>query len=345
LIAAVTGHDLPSDRAAELMTRVVDGELSDVQVAAFLAALAARGPTPDELAGFARPLLARMIPLPEVPAGAIDTCGTGGSGLPTLNTSTLAAFVAAGAGVPVAKHGNRSASGRCGSLDVLEALGANVELDPDAVSALLRRSGFTFANARAHHPALGRLGPLRKALGFRTVFNLLGPMLSPARVRRQLLGVSDPRLAPVMAGALARLGRERAWIVAGPGGLDEIGLHGVTAVWKVEGSKLTEDRIDPAALGLGGDPVEIRGGDVEANARRFVAVLAGEDRGAARDHVALNAGAALVVAGAAEDLARGLELARATLDGGAALRCFEAWRDATRAPAPPPPSESAEVHP
>lgn len=333
-LRAVSGAALEAPEAEALMQGMVDGRLSDLRIAALLAALEARGPAPSELAGFAAALSARMIPVPGVPEGAMDTCGTGGSGLATLNTSTLAGIVAAAAGATVAKHGNRSASGRCGSLDVLEALGAIVELPPETTGALLARYRFTFVNARAHHPALARLAPIRKALGFRTVFNLLGPMLSPAGVRRQLLGVSDHRMAPVIAEALSRLGHERAWVVAGPGRLDEIALTDSSAIFEVEGDRVRSFAIEPRALGLEPAPFSaLEGGSIEENARRFMALLSGEDRGPARDHVALNAAAALVVAGVVKDLASGLERAFDRLESGAVLALFDAWREATRAEA------------
>lgn len=317
--------------ADRLMGAIADAELADAQVAAVLGALAARLPTPSELAGFALALRRRMLPLPGAPAQAIDTCGTGGAPVATLNTSTLAGLVAASAGAVVAKHGNGSASGRCGSLDVLSTLGAHLELGPKHNAQLLERHRFCFANARYHHPALGRLGPLRKSLGVRTVFNLLGPLLNPAGVRRQLLGVSSPELGPLIARTLLELGHERAWVVCGSGGLDELSLFGPSRIWALEDGRIRSFELDPIALGLRvGSPASVTGGDPDYNARRFVALLDGE-AGPAADLVALNAGAALTIAGVVRTVAEGLELARHALSTGAARIQFLGWRDATRA--------------
>ena len=326
------GESLSRVEADELMSALVADELSELQIASLLAGLEVRGPRPAELAGFAAALDRHLVALPDVPEGTIDTCGTGGAPFATLNTSTLAALVAAAAGATVAKHGNRSASGRCGSLDVLEALGARIDLSPARTSAILRAHRFTFLNARAHHPVLARVGPLRRQLGFRTVFNLLGPILSPARVRRQLVGVSDRRAAPIIAESLAQSGRERAWVVHGPGGLDELGLGGPTSVWSVERGQVHRFALDPSALGLAPDPraEAARGGDRAHNAARFQALLEG-DPGPAADHVILNAAAALTVAEITPDLPSGLEAARHALASGAARDRFHAWRAATTA--------------
>lgn len=332
LLARAVVGPLETEEAERLMHAVMAGELEDVAVAGLLGALAAREITPAELAGFAAALSARMVPLTG-PEGAIDTCGTGGSGRATLNTSTLAGVVSAACGAVVAKHGNRSASGRCGSLDVLEALGACVDLSPEDNEACLLEHRFAFVNARAHHPGLARLGPVRKALGFRTVFNLLGPILNPARVRRQLLGVSRADLGPALAEALLRMGHTKAWVVAGPGGLDEIGLLGSTQVWSVASGEVKAWTLDPQAeLGLSapalGDALD--GGDAKYNARRFMEILGGKDQGPASDFVALNAGAALVVADLAKSLDEGFETARNCLRSGRAAETFTTWTEATR---------------
>ena len=340
------GVELRAPEAEALMGAVVAGLLEEVQVAALLTALEMRGPGASELSGFGAALLARMIPVPETPVGTMDTCGTGGSQKPTLNTSTLAGLVAAACGAYVAKHGNRSASGRCGSLDVLEALGAETDLDPATTSRLLKKHRFAFVNARSHHPVLARVARVRKQLGFRTVFNLLGPILSPARVQRQLLGVSSAAAGPVLAQALAQMGRERAWVVSGPDGLDEIALSETTAVWAVEGGRVRAFALEPRVLRLEPAPfAALTGGSVAENRRRFEALLSGEDRGAARDHVALNAAAALVVADVAQDLADGLAMARAALEDGHVLRLFTAWREDTRAAGKPETREDAPEAP
>lgn len=328
----VQGHTLSSQDATALMVDILEGQFPDLQVAAILAILEARIPTADEISGFASALTSRMIPVVNVPENAIDTCGTGGSGGSTLNTSTLSAVVAAGAGATVAKHGNRSASGRCGSMDVLEALGADVDIEPEQVGQLLAEHRFVFVNARKHHPGLGRLAPIRKTLGFRTVFNLLGPMVSPARVKRQLLGVSNPRMAPIMADALAHLGHERSWVVSSQSGLDEIALDSPTQVYEVRNGQVHSWAIVPEEFGLGlNDPKALEGGDVAYNARRFSEILKGEDQGPARDHVALNAGAALVVADVAQDLQDGLKRAQETIRSGKAYETFIAWQNRTKA--------------
>ncbi len=324
--ALLGGARLSAGEAGALMAAVVGGHLSDPQIAAVLGALSARRPTAAEIAGFSGALADAMVPLPGAPDDAIDTCGTGGSGRPTPNTSTLAGVVAAAAGATVVKHGNRSASGRSGSLDVLEALGAEIQLSPAANARVLKQCRFAFLDARAHHPALGRLAPIRKALGVRTVFNLLGPLLNPARVRRQVLGVSDRALAPVLAEALAARGAERAWVVVGDDGLDELPLDGPGAIYAVQRGQVRRFAFDPRPLGLSAGP--LGGGDVAENARLFTEALDGAPS-PARDHAALNAAAALVVAGIASDLEDGLRRALAVLADGGARACFQAWRQAT----------------
>jgi anthranilate phosphoribosyltransferase len=264
--------------------------------------------------------------------GLVDTCGTGGSGLPTTNTSTVCAFVLAAAGVPVAKHGNRASSGRCGSMDVLEELGVAIEIGPDAAGSLLADQGLAFLFAPLYHPAMRHVAPVRRSLGFRTVFNFLGPLCNPAGARRQLLGVSDPSMAPRMARALAGLGSERVLVVWGEDGLDELSLGAPTRTWELVDGELTEGRLTPEELGLEPASFEaLAGGDRAENARHFLAILAGEDRGPRADHLALNAGAALMVAGRARDIAAGIEQARELVACGAVLERFEAYRAASRA--------------
>lgn len=325
------GSRLEVLEAEALMEAIVGLELEEAQIAAVLGGIEARGVGAEELVGFASVLRRHMVAVEGAPEGAIDTCGTGGSGLSTLNTSTMAGLIASAAGAVVAKHGNRSASGRCGSLDVLEALGAEVDAPAVPPGKLLAEHGFAFLNARRHHPALGRVGPLRKALGFRTVFNILGPILSPARVRRQIVGLSNARLAPAVADALQGLGHERAWVVTTPSGLDELALSEQSEILEVTPQGVRSFRVHPSELGLEPAPFSaVEGGDIETNARRLREILSGEDRGPARDHVLLNAAAALVVADLAKDLSEGLERARAALDAGAALRRLDAWKEGTR---------------
>jgi len=326
------GEDLPRALAEELMQRSLAGELDPAQVAALLTALSVKGVTTLELTGFAAAMREAATPL-DVPGAdrLLDTCGTGGSGLPTTNTSTLCAFVVAAAGGRVVKHGNRASSGKCGSMDVLEELGVAIDLGPVAVTSLLAETGMALLFAPRFHPAMRHVAPVRRALGFRTVFNFLGPLCNPVGSCRQLLGVSDLAMAPRMAAALAELGCGRALVVRGEDGLDEISLAAPSRTWEVVDGQVREGRVQPEDVGLDRVPFEvIAGGDRKENAGRFLAVLAGEDRGPLADHLALNAGAALHVAGQADDLADGLSRAREVLQSGAALARFEAYRDASR---------------
>ncbi len=325
------GEDLPRADAEAVMDECMGGELEPAQVAALLTALAAKGVRSAELAGFAAAMRRAATPV-RSGGGLVDTCGTGGSGLPTTNTSTLCAFVLAAAGVPVAKHGNRASSGRCGSMDVLEELGVAIEVGPDSAAELLAEQGIAFLFAPLYHPAMRHVAPVRRALGFRTVFNFLGPLCNPAGARRQLLGVSDPAMAPRMARALAGLDSERALVVWGEDGLDELSLGAPTRTWEVVDGELVEGRLTPEELGLEPAPFEaLAGGERAENARLFHAVLAGEERGPRADHLALNAGAALVVAGRAADVVEGIGRARELIASGAVLDRFEGYRDASRA--------------
>lgn len=332
-LAAAMAGPLGRQQAHDGMVELLDGRWSPAQAGAFLAALSLRGEGADELAGFADALRARAVGLPGAPAGAVDTCGTGGSGLPTTNTSTAAAFVLAAAGVPVAKHGNRASSGRCGSADVLEELGATIDLPAAQAAGLLGSLGVALLFAPRFHPALRALAPLRRELGIRTAFNLLGPLCNPARVRRQVIGVSDPRRAEAMAGALSLLGAERALLVAGEGGLDELSLCGPSEVWELTGGEVRRHRVEPAMVGLKAVPFEaIAGGDRGANASLVRGILRGEDRGPRADHVAFNAGAGLLVAGRAATLAEGVGQALEVLRGGAAGALLERYIEASRRP-------------
>ncbi len=270
---------------------------------------------------------------PQPPAafpGAIDTCGTGGDASGTLNISTLAALVAAGAGAKVAKHGNRAVSSRCGSADLLAALGIKVDASPETSARALSRAGFAFLFAPAYHPAMKAVAAVRKELGFRTLFNLIGPLCNPAGVRRQLLGVFRPDMVPLMAGVLARLGCERAVVVCSQDGLDEISVSAPTrAADLFPGGQVKETVIDPRAFGMGHPRGTLAGGSPGENAGRALAILAGEEKGPARDAVLLNAAAALRVAGLAPTMEEGLNAARASLDGGSALAVLDAVREIT----------------
>jgi anthranilate phosphoribosyltransferase len=317
LAALVDGDGLDDGALAGAVDAVLTGDAPPVQVAGLLVALRLRGEGPRELVAFARGLRARMRRV-EAPAAAVDTCGTGGDGAGTLNVSTAAALVVAACGVPVAKHGNRAVSGRVGSTDVLEALGVRTELPPDRLAACLRAVGIAFLHAPSLHPAMAALAPTRRALGVRTILNLVGPLANPAGVRRQVVGVAAACwLAPV-AEALSMLGTERAWVVHGAGGLDELALDGPSAVMEAGPEGLRALEVRPAALGIEPAPLDaLRVGSPEESAGRIREVLVGVP-GPARDVVRLNAAAALVVAGRAPDLAAGLALATRAIDTGGA---------------------------
>ncbi len=319
---------LTEAEAGAAFDSIMDGAVADSDLAAFLVALAERGETAAEITGAARALRARMVPV-AAPDGAIDVCGTGGDGSLSLNVSTAVAFVVAGAGVPVAKHGNRSASSRSGTADVLEALGWRNDLPMERVEACLAEVGVTFLFAQRHHPAMARVAPVRRALGRRTIFNLLGPLANPAGVVRQMVGVPAPEWGRPMAEAALALGAEAVLAVHG-GGLDEIAVHAPSRLWEGAGGAVCEGGFDPAEHGLGPHPREaVAGGAPEANASALRDLLEGRGRPAYRDIVLANAAAALRVAGAAADMAHGLALARASLDTGAAadrLARFLAFR-------------------
>ncbi len=324
----LAGEDLGRARASAALDAVLSGEAGDAQTAGFLIALRAKGETADELAGLAETVRSHAQPV-AAPAGPfIDTCGTGG-GRSTFNISTTATFVVAGAGVAVAKHGNRSATSRCGSADVLEALGARIDLDPDGVSRCLEETGLGFMFAPAHHPAFRHIVPVRRALGVRTIFNLLGPLTNPAGAPRQLLGVSDPAYLERMGRALELLGCERALLVSGRDGMDEVSSGAVTDTVEV-GEGVRRGEIDPAALGFTppGDD-DLRGGDPSHNAEVLRAVLDGT-AGPARDVVVLNAAAAIWLAGGTDTLAAALPLAETSIDEGAARDRLDAFVGATR---------------
>jgi anthranilate phosphoribosyltransferase len=306
------------------MGAIMDGELDHAQVAGILVALRAKGESGIEVAAAARAMRDRALRV-TAPAGAIDTCGTGGDGAETINISTASALVAAAGGVPVAKHGNRSVSSKCGSADVLEALGVRLDLDREALSPLLDEVGIAFLFAQQLHPAMAAVLPVRKALGVRTVFNLLGPLTNPAGVTRQVLGVWGSEVQPLVASALAELGAEHAFVLHSDDGLDELSVLAPTTVIEVRNGEVTGTwSVDPVDLGIHvKDPETLRGGDVAENARRLCAVLEGREHSAASEAVALNAAAGLLVGGKVDSLASGLEMARELLDSGAAGRKLE----------------------
>nr|WP_217915638.1 anthranilate phosphoribosyltransferase [Miltoncostaea marina] len=323
------GEDLGREGASEALDAILSGEAGDAQTAAFLIALRAKGETAEELAGLAATVRARAERVAPPSGAFIDTCGTGG-GRPTFNISTTSTFVVAGAGVAVAKHGNRSATSKCGSADVLEALGARIDLGPDEVARCLDETGLGFMFAPSHHPAFRHIVPVRRALGVRTIFNLLGPLTNPAGAPRQLLGVSDAAYLERMGQALAVLGCERALLVRGRDGMDEVSSAAVTDVVAVDDGEVRRSTIDPAALGVTAPADgELAGGDPAHNAEVLRGVLGGR-RGPARDVVVLNAAAAIWLAGVADGLEPAMALAEASIDEGAARDRLDAFVAATR---------------
>jgi anthranilate phosphoribosyltransferase len=319
LQALVSGAHLDVEMARSVMDRIMDGAATPAQIGALLTALRVRGETVEELTGMVLSMREHAVRV-ELKVAAVDTCGTGGDGSGTFNISTAAAFVVAAAGAPVAKHGNRAASSRCGSADVLEALGVTIALPAKGVQRCVEETGIGFLFAPAFHPAMRHAAAARSELGIRTVFNVVGPLANPARVRHQALGVGDPRLAPVMAGVLHRLGHRRALVFTGPDGVDELVLHGPARCWDVSPDGIHEYELDPQAHGLAAAPLAaLRGGDAATNAARIRGVFSGE-RGPARDVVVFNAAAALVAAEHAADIAEGIGQASDALDSGAAAR-------------------------
>ena len=313
----VEGGSLDAAEAEGVMASVMAGEVSPARLAALLTALRMKGESDDEILGFARAMRAAAVPV-AAPPDAIDTCGTGGDASNTFNISTGSAIVAAAAGVTVAKHGNRSASSKCGSADVLEALGVKIAVTAGQAEQCLERVGIAFLFAPAFHPAMRHAGPTRGEIGIRTVFNILGPLSSPAGVKRQALGAASPELAPRMATILGRLGCERALVFHGSDGLDEITLAGPTTVHDLRGGAVTSYEVTPEDLGLAGAPSDaLVGGGPEENAAILRSLFAGET-GPRRDALLANAAAGLVVAGKADDLPAGVQLAAEVIDGSAA---------------------------
>lgn len=325
----LAGENLDEDRAATAMSAVMEGEATSAQIAAFVTALRMKGETAEEIAGLVRAMRAAALPVrlrhPHSNSALVDTCGTGGDRAGTFNVSTLAALVAAGAGARVAKHGNRAASGRCGSADLLEAWGVVIDLPPEGVAACIDEIGIGFCFAPIFHPAMRHAMPARRELGVPTVFNFLGPLTNPAGAGHQTIGVSDPAMAPRMAEVLARVGTAHALVFHGADGLDELTTTGPSTVWEVTGSTVQQWRLDPGDLGLtratlGG----LRGGDVERNRQIADDVLAGKP-GAPRDIVLLGAAAALVAADLVTSWEQGLTAAARSIDEGAAAGVLERW--------------------
>jgi anthranilate phosphoribosyltransferase len=328
LSALLVGDSLTSEDTAWAMREIMNGDATAVQTAGFVIALRAKGETPEEISGFVRAML-EFAPDVSVPIRVVDTCGTGGDRSNTVNISTMAALVVAGAGVPVAKHGNRAASSACGSADVLEALGVVVDLPPPAIGPCLEQAGIAFCFAPVFHAGMRHTAVARRELGIGTVFNILGPLTNPTRPAAQSIGVSDARLAPVMAGVLAARGTD-ALVFRGDDGLDELTTTGTSTVWTVAGGAVTAASFDPASLGLPCATLEdLRGGSADDNAQVARDLLAGKP-GAVRDAVLLNAAAALAAYAAApgsveERLGAGLEKAAQALDSGQAAAALARW--------------------
>jgi anthranilate phosphoribosyltransferase len=316
--------DLTVDEAAGAMETIMDGQAQPSQIAGFLVGLAMKGERPDEIVGLARTMRARATKLSRSFAPVFDTCGTGGDGAHTFNVSTVAALVLAACGVRVAKHGNRSASSRCGSADLLETLGVTLTAPPARVERCLEEAGIAFFFAQVFHPSMRHAAPTRKELGVRTAFNLLGPLTNPAGASRQLVGVPRPELTELVARSLAQLGAERAWVVHGADGLDEISTSGYTKVSECRDGAVNTFYLHPADVGLAKSPATaLRGGEASDNAAIARAVLAGET-GAPRDIVLLNAAASLLIAGKAATIPEGLAMAADAIDSGRAAAALDA---------------------
>lgn len=331
LTALANRHSLSEDQTAEVFGVVMSGEATPAQIGGLLMGLRTKGETADELAGAVRALRDAMVRVNAAHEHLVDTCGTGGGTVPTFNISTVAAFVAAGAGAAVPKHGNRSYTSRCGSADVLEALGLRIVLDAPTASRVLNETRVVFLFAPSFHPAMKHVGAVRRELGTPTLMNLVGPLANPAGVRRQVVGVADPDRAAIVAEALVRLGAEHALVVHGRVGMDEISPHGVTDVWEVKDGAVRTWQIDPERFRLGiKDVAELQGGEPAANAERLERILGnGSADPSGLAAVLLNAGAAIYVAGIAGSLAEGIGRAREVVASGAARAALERLRKAT----------------
>ncbi len=334
--ALASGRDLTLEDTAAVLSEIMAGNASEIQIAGFLIALRTKGETVQELAGLARTMRALAAPVQVARDDLLDTAGTGG-GRRTFNVSTTAALIAAGAGCPVAKHGNRSATGLSGSADVLEALGARIDLAPASVARCIEDVGFGFMFAPAHHQATRYVVPVRRQLAVRTIFNFLGPLTNPAGASRQLIGVSDPRYLETMAGALALLGTEHALLASGEDGVDELSISAPTIVVEVLAGELSRYSVTPEEVALLRASAEaVPGGDPRQNADTARRIFAGED-GVARDLAVLNAGAAIYAGGRAESLRDGVRVAQEAIDSGAAAGTLEQFVARTHELAPKAP--------
>ena len=326
----LSGEDLPIEDSEHLFERLVLGKLEPAEIAGMLIALRMKGETPEEMIGAARALSAAAKPFERPDYLYADCCGTGGDGSGLINVSTATAFVAAACGLPIAKHGNRSVSSRCGSADVIEALGANIDIDPEKARQILDQTGFCFLFAPAYHPGMKHAALVRRQLGVRTVMNLLGPCINPARPPVQLLGVADPKMLRRIARTLAAMGVKEALVVHGSG-LDEIALHGETRAIRLSGDEIEELEITPEEAGLERAPLKVvTGGDVDENTARLKGLLNGRGAGPEEDIVILNTAALLMTAGKAETLREGAALAREALASGRAAEAFERFVEASR---------------
>jgi anthranilate phosphoribosyltransferase len=325
LATLLDGRDLSRGDARSVMDEIMAGEATPAQVGGFLIALRMKGETPDEIAGFAEAIREQAVVVRPERKDLVDVVGTGGDGQQTLNISTAAALLAAAAGAGVAKHGNRAVSSASGSADVLEALGFDVELPAERISQSIDELGFGFMFAPAHHPGFRHAAPVRRELATRTVFNVLGPLTNPAGARAQIVGVYDPALVPTIAEALVRLDARRAFVVHGAYGVDELSPAGPNLVCEVVDGTVREREIDPLELGVARcAPEDLRGGTPAENAASIRAILSGDEQGARRDAILLTAAGAIAAGGHADDLRDGLELARETLDSGAAAERLDA---------------------
>jgi anthranilate phosphoribosyltransferase len=329
LTRLVRGEDLDDTTTAAVMAAIMEGDATPVQIAGFLMSLRAKGETAPEIAGLVRGMRDYALPLdPGVPV--VDTCGTGGDRAGTFNVSTLSAVVAASAGATVAKHGNRAASGRCGSADLLEAWGVVIDLPPDGVRACIEQVGIGFCFAPTFHPAMRHAMVARRELGVPTVFNFLGPLTNPAGARHQTIGVSDPGMAPKMAEVLAQLDTVHAFVFHGADGLDELTTTGPSTLWEVRAGEVTCTQFDPADVGIGRASIaDLQGGDVADNVRVADAILDG-GHGAPRDIVVLGAAAALVAADRVASWEEGIRAAGDSLDSGAARELVRRWVQTSR---------------
>jgi anthranilate phosphoribosyltransferase len=334
--ALASRHDLSSEQTSEVLAEIMGGQASEIEISAFLIALRTKGETVQELAGLARTMRALAAAVPVQRENLLDTAGTGG-GRRTFNVSTTAALIAAGAGCGVAKHGNRSATGLSGSADLLEALGARIDLGPEQVASCIEEAGFGFMFAPAHHAATRFVVPVRSELAVRTVFNLLGPLTNPAGAPRQLIGVADASFLETVAGALALLGTERALVVSGQDGIDEVSTAAPTEVVEVDGQEMRRFTLHPEQVGvplLSGDRLDqIAGGTPDRNAEIAIAIFEGE-QGPRADFALINAGAAIYAAGAAASIAEGVEAARQAIADGRAAAALRRYVQATQRHAP-----------